>query len=174
MLDLTLRGGDVVGKLEETGNRITETIVTRGGKVTDTFREARRRRSRARSTPSGDSVREMLGSRLQSFEEMFTHGGSELAEKISRDSSSLGSLITQHLAEFDRTVKVYGGELVERLGQRTVEVTDGMRNSRRQLREPRRRPHQRSRDRHGRAHQSPRRGPRRPHPAPSTTRSARA
>ena len=47
---------------------------------------------------------------------MFTHGGSELAEKISRDSSTLGNLITRHLAEFDRTVKTYGGELVERLG----------------------------------------------------------
>ena len=70
----------------------------------------------------------MLGSRLQSFEEMFTHGGTELADKISRDSHALGGLITQHLAEFDRTVKVYGGELVERLGQRTDEVTDSMRS----------------------------------------------
>ena len=59
---------------------------------------------------------------------MFTHGGTELAEKISRDSQSLGGLITQHLAEFDRTVKVYGGELVERLSQRTEEVTDSMRS----------------------------------------------
>jgi len=38
VLDLTLRGGDVVSKLEETGSRIAETIVTRGGKVADTFR----------------------------------------------------------------------------------------------------------------------------------------
>ena len=55
---------------------------------------------------------------------MFSHGGSELAEKITRDSSTLGNLITRHLAEFDRTVKTYGGELVERLGQRTTEVSE--------------------------------------------------
>ena len=68
----------------------------------------------------------MLAARLQAFEEMFSHGGSELAEKITRDSSTLGNLITRHLAEFDRTVKTYGGELVERLGQRTSEVATAM------------------------------------------------
>ena len=57
---------------------------------------------------------------------MFSHGASELAEKITRDSSTLGNLITRHLAEFDRTVKTYGGELVERLGQRTTEVSTAM------------------------------------------------
>src|SRR5205814_3378565 len=77
----------------------------------------------------GDAMKEMLVARLQGFEEMFTHGGAELAEKISRDSSTLGNLITRHLAEFDRTVKTYGGELVERLAQRTQDVDDAMRDS---------------------------------------------
>ena len=40
----------------------------------------------------------------------------------------LGNLITRHIAEFDRTVKTYGGELVERLGQRTQDVSEAMRN----------------------------------------------
>ena len=70
----------------------------------------------------GDAVREMLAARLQSFEDMFNHGGSELAERIARDSTTLGNLITRHLGEFDRTVKTYGGEMVERLGERTQEV----------------------------------------------------
>ena len=70
----------------------------------------------------------MLAARLQAFEDMFNHGGTELTEKISRDSSTLGNLITRHIAEFDRTVKTYGGELVERLGQRTQDVTEAMRN----------------------------------------------
>ncbi len=65
--------------------------------------------------------------RLQAFEEMFSQGGSELADRIARDSSTLGSLITRHRPEFDQTVKTYGGELVERLGQRTEEVSDAMR-----------------------------------------------
>src|SRR5665811_2518669 len=55
-------------------------------------------------------------------------GGTELSEKISRDAGTLGSLITRHIAEFDRTVKTYGGELVERLGQRTQDVAEAMRN----------------------------------------------
>ncbi|MEX2035156.1 MAG: negative regulator of septation ring formation, partial [Xanthobacteraceae bacterium] len=89
VLDLSLRGGDVVSKLEQTGARITETIVTRGDKVTETFRENAEHLASTVAT-QGDAVREMLAARLQAFEEMFSHGGSELAEKITRDSSTLG------------------------------------------------------------------------------------
>ena len=58
----------------------------------------------------------MLQARLSTFEQMVNNSGTELGEKISSDSSSLGNLITRHLTEFDRTVKTYGSELVERLG----------------------------------------------------------
>ena len=91
-----------------------------------------------RSATRGDAVRDMLGQRLQAFEEMFNHGGAELAERIGRDSATLGNLITRHLTEFDRTVKTYGGELVERLGQRTQDVNDGDEDLSRRLRQPRR------------------------------------
>ena len=77
---------------------------------------------------NGDAVKDMLAARLQAFEDMFNHGGTELSEKISRDTGTLGSLITRTIAEFDRTVKTYGGELVERLGQRTQDVAEAMRN----------------------------------------------
>ena len=127
VLDLSLRGGDVVSKMEQTGSRITDTIVARGNKVADTFRDSAEALVDAINT-HGDSVKGMLVSRLQAFEEMFTHGGAELTEKISRDSTTLGSLITRHITEFDRTVKTYGGELVERLGQRTQDLSDSMRN----------------------------------------------
>ena len=76
----------------------------------------------------GDAVREMLAARLQSFEDMFNHGGAELAERIARDSTTLGNLITRHLGEFDRTVKTYGGEMVERLGERTQDISGAMRD----------------------------------------------
>ncbi len=69
---------------------------------------------------------------------MFQHGGTELTEKISRDATTLGNLITRHIGEFDRTVKTYGGELVERLGQRTLDVSEAMRFAPRQLRPARR------------------------------------
>src|SRR5262249_60991458 len=75
----------------------------------------------------GDAVREMLAARLQSFEDMFNHGGAELAERIARDSTTLGNLITRHLAEFDRTVKTYGGERGERLGARAQGISRAIR-----------------------------------------------
>ena len=53
-------GGDVVAKMEQTGSRITETIVTRGDKVTDTFRENAEHLASTVAT-QGDAVREMLG-----------------------------------------------------------------------------------------------------------------
>ena len=137
VLDLTLRGGDVVGKLEETGARITETIVTRGGKVTDTFREAPSSSNR-RSTPRATRARN-AGGRACSRSRRCSRMAAPSSPRRSRATlASLGNLITQHLAEFDRTVKVYGGELVERLGQRTEEVTERDARACRQLRQPRR------------------------------------
>ena len=38
-------------------------------------------------------------------------------DRVGRDSATLGSLITRHLSEFDRTLKTYGGELAERIGE---------------------------------------------------------
>ncbi len=40
VLDLSLRGGDVVSKLEQTGARITDTMTDRSNAVADTFRES--------------------------------------------------------------------------------------------------------------------------------------
>ncbi len=57
---------------------------------------------------------------------MLNHSGTELGEQIT-PSSTLGNLITRHLAEFDRTVKTYGSELVERLGARTPHVSESVR-----------------------------------------------
>src|SRR5262245_36408791 len=113
VLDISLRGSDVVNKLEQTGAQITTSIMERGDKVGEAFRASAQELA-VNVTQRGEAVREMLAARLQSFEEMFSQGGTELAEKISRDSSTLGGLITRHLAEFDRTVKTYGGEIVER------------------------------------------------------------
>ena len=126
VLDLSLRGGDVVANLEQTGARITDAIVTRSSKVTETFRDSAENLVHVVDA-KGEAVKNMLSARLLAFEEMFTHGGAELGEKITRESTTLGNLITRHLAEFDRTVKTYGGELVDRLGDRTQEVADAMR-----------------------------------------------
>jgi apolipoprotein A1/A4/E domain-containing protein len=127
IVDLDLRGGEVATKLQQAGNRITEALVSRSASMTDSVRESAEHVAGVIATRS-DAVKEMLETRLASFEQMFSHTGAELGEKISRDSSTLGNLITRHLAEFDRTVKTYGSELVERLGARTQDVSDSMRS----------------------------------------------
>jgi len=125
VLDLSLRGGDVATRLEQTAEKITESLVSRSNAAVDAFNKNAEMLAMSVSARS-DAVRDMLTSRLQGFEEMFTRGGAELSEKIGHDSATLGNLITKNLAEFDRTVKTYGGELVERLGERTDKITQAM------------------------------------------------
>ncbi|MEX1082918.1 MAG: hypothetical protein WEC82_01225, partial [Xanthobacteraceae bacterium] len=126
VLDLGMRGGDIVANLEQTGARISDTLASRSAKVTETFRNSAENLAHM-IDDKGEAVKDMLSARLAAFEEMFTHDGAELGEKISRESATLGNLITRNLSEFDRTVKTYGGELVDRLGARTEEVTEAMR-----------------------------------------------
>ncbi len=95
--------------LNDAGIRMAETISARAEEANSTLRS------------TGDSL-------VLAFEDMFNQSGTALSEKVARDSTALGNLITSHMAEFDRTVKVYGGELVERLGQRTQDVSEAMRN----------------------------------------------
>ena len=125
--DLGLRGGDVISQLEQTGARVTASLVNRSDAVADSFRQNTESLVQMLNS-RGEAVKEMLAARLQAFEDMLQQGGTALTEKVSRDTTTIGSLITRHLAEFDHTVKTYGAELVERLGQRTHEVSEAMRN----------------------------------------------
>ncbi len=126
VLDLSLRGEDVISRIAQTGAQITAAVDERANSVTNTFRESADQLVSVVGSRS-ESIKEMLAARLQAFDEMFAQSGTELAEKIERDTSMLGGLITRHLVEFDSTVKTYGTELVDRLGQRTQEVNDSMR-----------------------------------------------
>jgi hypothetical protein len=126
LLDLNLRGGEVASKLEQAGARITDALVSRSAKMTDSVRESAEQLVSV-ITSRSDAMKDVLTARLAAYEEMFNHSGVELGERISRDSATLGNLITRHLSEFDRTVKTYGSELVERLGARTQDVSESMR-----------------------------------------------
>ena len=92
MLDLSLRGGDVVVQLEQTGAQITDRSSTRSDTVGEAFNK--NAESWTNVGARGDR-QDMLVARLRRFEEMFSHGGAELAEKIGRDSATLGNLITR-------------------------------------------------------------------------------
>jgi hypothetical protein len=126
LLDLDLRGSQVATRLQEAGSSIADALIERSDAMTAEVRESAEHVAGVLATRS-DAVKDMLVTRLAAFEEMFTHTGAELGERISRDSSTLGNLITRHLSEFDRTVKTYGSELVERLGARTQDVSESMR-----------------------------------------------
>ena len=64
----------------------------------------------------------MLAERLKAFEQVFELKGTALSEKIERDSSALGTLITRHVTEFDQNIKTYGGALIdEYLAQPTTQ-----------------------------------------------------
>ena len=127
VLDLNLRGGDVAKKLEQAGAKITEDLITRSNKVTETLRASADHVADMVAT-RGDEMKDILTTRLAALEQILSHSGVELGEKISRDSSTLGNLITRNLAEFDRTVKTYGSELIERLGARTQDVSESLRS----------------------------------------------
>src|ERR1700686_1514309 len=72
ILDLSLRGDDVAKKLEKTGERITETLTSRSISVTDTLRDSVEQFVDTVAT-RGDAMKEMLSTRLASFEEGFIH-----------------------------------------------------------------------------------------------------
>jgi hypothetical protein len=127
VVDLSLRGGEVATRLEQTGTRITDSLVARSSAMTDSVRGSTERLVEV-VTARSDAMREMLTTRLAAFEDVFNHSGAELGEKISRDAATLGDLISRNLSEFDRTVKTNGSELVERLGARTQDISESMRN----------------------------------------------
>ncbi len=127
VLNLGTRGGDVVSQIEQTGARVADAILLRSNEVAQTFNQNSETLATALSS-RGDAVKDMLVERAQAFEDIFNRSGTELSEKIARDAGTLGNLIVRHMVEFDRTVKTYGGDLLDRLGQRTHDVSEAMRN----------------------------------------------
>jgi uncharacterized protein YicC (UPF0701 family) len=108
-------------KLEQTGARITDTIINRSNTVADSFRESAEALVAALNS-RGDAVKDMLGARLRAFEDMFNQVALNSPEKISRDFSNLGNLITRHMTEFDHTVKKSWWRAGWTVAQRTQEV----------------------------------------------------
>ena len=71
-----------------------------------------------------ETAHDTLSLQMSAFDELVKNQGAELAEKFARDSGTLGALITRHISEFDRTVKTFGGEIVDRIGQRTQDIAE--------------------------------------------------
>lgn len=123
LVELELRGNDLVSKITDAGVKLAEHVVGSGEKANITLQTTIADLV-GKTIGNAEEVHEKLTTQIQSFEELVKDRGGELAERLTRDSTMLGSLITRHVAEFDRSVKTYGGEIVERIGQRTGEITE--------------------------------------------------
>ncbi|WP_315831462.1 negative regulator of septation ring formation [Bradyrhizobium prioriisuperbiae] len=123
LLELELRSNDLVHKIDESGLRLSSRILDSGDKANDAL-DGTINTLVAKVVSQTETAHDNLSSQMIAFDELMREQGSELAEKFSRDSGTLGALITRHIAEFDRTVKTFGGEIVDRMGQRTQDITD--------------------------------------------------
>ncbi len=125
LLELELRSNDLVHKVDEAGQRMAGRIVDSGDKASEAL-DVTVNTLVTKVVSQVENVHDNLGSQMSAFDELMREQGAELAERFSRDSGTLGAVITRHIAQFDRTVKTFGGEIVERIGQRTQDIAENL------------------------------------------------
>jgi Apolipoprotein A1/A4/E domain len=124
VLDLTLRGSDVISKLDETGSRVAESIVARSATVTETFRETADALASTINV-KGDVIKELLTSRLQSFEEVLTTYSGELT-RLGAQSTDLTERMRSHIENFDDRVTTRVNEFTTGFDQRITRVQEAL------------------------------------------------
>ena len=100
--------------LNSVGSEIANAVAARGIKTIEELQETTDLMS-ASIAAKGDAIKEVLIARLQQLEDSIILRGSEVADRVMSDSTSLGTRITQGLAAFDDTVKVHGAEIVHQI-----------------------------------------------------------
>src|SRR5258708_14275603 len=70
----------------------------------------------------GEAIKEVLIARLQQLEDSIILRGSEVADRVMSDTTSLGTRITQGLTAFDDTVKVQGSQIVQQIRESVEKV----------------------------------------------------
>jgi len=123
LLELDLRSNDLSTKIDEASNRLSNQIVTSGDKAGEALNDTVNTLV-TKVMRQSETAHDSLSLQMNAFQELVTNQGSVLAEKFARDSGSLGALITRHISEFDHTVKTFGGDIVDRMGQRTEALVD--------------------------------------------------
>jgi hypothetical protein len=107
--------------LNNIGSEIANAVSARGIKTIETLQETTDLMS-ASIAAKGDAIKEVLIARLQQLEDSIILRGSEVADRVMSDSTSLGTRITQGLAAFDDTVKVHGAEIVQQIRESVDKV----------------------------------------------------
>ncbi len=100
--------------LNSVGGEIANAVAARGIKTIEELQETTDLMS-ASIAAKGDAIKEVLIARLQQLEDSIILRGSEVADRVMSDSTSLGTRITQGLAAFDDTVKVHGADIVQQI-----------------------------------------------------------
>ncbi len=107
--------------LNDIGSEIANAVSARGIKTIESLQETTDLMS-ASIAAKGDAIKEVLIARLQQLEDSIILRGSEVADRVMSDSTSLGTRITQGLAAFDDTVKVHGAEIVQQIRESVDKV----------------------------------------------------
>ena len=97
LLELELRSGDLVGKIDEAAQRLASGILTSGDKASESL-DATVNALVAKVVNQTESAHDTLSLQMSAFDELMKNQGSELAEKFARDSGTLGALITRHIS----------------------------------------------------------------------------
>src|ERR1700730_1086554 len=107
--------------LNHIGNEIGNAVAARGIKTIESLQETTDAMS-ASIAAKGEAIKEVLIARLQQLEDSIILRGSEVADRVMSDSTSLGTRITQGLTAFDDTVKVHGAQIVQQIRESVEKV----------------------------------------------------
>src|SRR5258707_2019758 len=123
LLELELRSTDLLSKIDEAGQRLASGVLTSGDKASESL-DATVNALVAKVVSQTESAHDTLSLQMSTFDELMKNQGGELAEKFARDSGTHGAWSTRHIYEFDRTVQTFGGDIVDRMGQRTQDINE--------------------------------------------------
>jgi hypothetical protein len=108
--------------LNHVGNEVANTIAARGITTIESLQETTDLMSISIAA-KGEAIKEVLIARLQQLEDSIILRGSEVADRVMSDSTSLGTRISQGLAAFDDTVKVHGAQIVQQIRDSVEKVS---------------------------------------------------
>lgn len=133
------KSNDMTDRLMQIGVEVASAITTRTAKVTDELNtlttgvtdkiDETIEEMAGTITARGDAVHDVLAARLRQAEDSLAQRGNEIADRIGADSGSLARRITDGLAGFDTTVRVYGSGLLEQITQTVDYVNEHTRTT---------------------------------------------
>jgi len=107
--------------LNDMGREIANSVAARGIKTMEELQETTDLMA-VSIAAKGEAIKEVLIARLQQLEDSIILRGSEVADRVMSDSTSLSTRISQGLSAFDDTVKVHGAQIVNQIRESVDKV----------------------------------------------------